>query len=206
MSKAKQFLTAMVALGFLAAAPLVQAEDRVGDPYSLSVCAVSGEALGSMGDPIVLVKDGRELRLCCAGCNGAVEKQTESVNEKVDKKMIADQKDHYPLETCIISGQPVGDSGVEFIAGNRLFVTCCSNCKGAIEKDVAANIEKLDAAVIAAQSDSYEGTTCPVSGKDLSDDAVDVVVANRLVKLCCAGCKGAVDKDPSKFLGGADEG
>lgn len=201
MKSMKQILAGVFACGLIAAAPWALAEDekRVGDAYSLDVCAVSGEPLGSMGDPIVLVKDSRELRLCCAGCNGAVEKQTESVMSKVDEKMIADQQEHYPVETCIISGQP---AGVEFVAGNRLFKTCCNNCKGAVEKDVEAHIEKLDDAVIKAQSEGYEANTCPVSGKELGEDAVNKVVANRLIKLCCAGCVGAVDKEPSKFLGG----
>jgi len=199
MKTVKRMLAGVFALGLMAAGPWAMAEDekRVGDAYSLDVCAVSGEPLGSMGDPIVLVKDGRELRLCCAGCNGAVEKQTESVMSKVDEKMTADQQEHYPLEACLITGQP---AGVEFVAGNRLFKTCCNNCKGAVEKDVEAHIEKLDAEVVKAQSEDYEATTCPVSGKDLGDDAVNKVVANRLIKLCCAGCVGAVDKDPSKFL------
>jgi len=203
MKTLKIWLTGALAMGLLVAAPWAGAEDkeRVGDPYSLDVCAVSGEPLGSMGDPIVLVKDGRELRLCCAGCKGAVERQTDSVMSKVDEKMIADQQEHYPLENCLIAGRP---ADVEFIAGNRLFKTCCNNCKGAVEGDVAAHIEKLDAAVVEKQAADYEATTCPVSGQDLGEDAVDMVVANRLIKLCCAGCKGAVDKDPTKFLGGEE--
>ena len=36
---------------------------RMSDPYLLDVCVVSGEKLGSMGEPIVKVYDGREIRL-----------------------------------------------------------------------------------------------------------------------------------------------
>lgn len=31
-------------------------------------CPVSGQKLGSMGAPIVVQHEGREIRLCCAGC------------------------------------------------------------------------------------------------------------------------------------------
>jgi|LakMenEpi03Aug12_release.lakeMendotaPanAssembly.Ray.scaffolds.fasta_scaffold488870_1 hypothetical protein len=38
------------------------------DSYPLSTCVVSGEALGSMGQPIVIRHEGAEVRLCCKGC------------------------------------------------------------------------------------------------------------------------------------------
>ena len=36
--------------------------------YPLSNCVVSGEALGSMGQPIIIHHEGAEVRLCCKGC------------------------------------------------------------------------------------------------------------------------------------------
>ena len=38
------------------------------DSYTLSTCVVSGEALGSMGQPIIIHHEGAEVRLCCKGC------------------------------------------------------------------------------------------------------------------------------------------
>ncbi len=38
------------------------------DGYPLTTCVVSGEALGSMGDPVVVTHEGTEVRLCCAQC------------------------------------------------------------------------------------------------------------------------------------------
>lgn len=37
-------------------------------PYSLDVCIVSGEKLGSMGAPVVYVHEGQEVKLCCKSC------------------------------------------------------------------------------------------------------------------------------------------
>jgi|SRR5688572_1861878 hypothetical protein len=36
--------------------------------YPLDVCVVSGEKLGSMGKPVILDHEGREVRLCCPNC------------------------------------------------------------------------------------------------------------------------------------------
>ena len=36
--------------------------------YPLDTCVVSDEKLGSMGDPVVVVHEGTEVRFCCAKC------------------------------------------------------------------------------------------------------------------------------------------
>jgi hypothetical protein len=35
------------------------------DTYPLTNCVVSGEALGAMGEPVVINCDGTQVRLCC---------------------------------------------------------------------------------------------------------------------------------------------
>ena len=37
-------------------------------PYTLKTCVVSGDKLGEMGSPIVLIYQGQEVKLCCNGC------------------------------------------------------------------------------------------------------------------------------------------
>jgi YHS domain-containing protein len=46
----------------------VPAETAAAKPYPLKTCIVSGEELGSMGDPVVIVHEGREIRFCCSEC------------------------------------------------------------------------------------------------------------------------------------------
>ena len=36
--------------------------------YTLDTCVVSGEKLGSMGDPVVKVYDGQQVKFCCGAC------------------------------------------------------------------------------------------------------------------------------------------
>lgn len=37
-------------------------------PYPLDTCLVSGEKIGSMGDPIIIHHEGREIKFCCDSC------------------------------------------------------------------------------------------------------------------------------------------
>lgn len=37
-------------------------------PYPLDTCVVSGQKLGTMGEPYVFVHGDREIKLCCKGC------------------------------------------------------------------------------------------------------------------------------------------
>ncbi|MFT6862821.1 MAG: YHS domain-containing protein [Akkermansiaceae bacterium] len=36
--------------------------------YPLDTCVVSGEKLGSMGEPFVITHEGTEVRFCCDSC------------------------------------------------------------------------------------------------------------------------------------------
>ena len=46
------------------------------------VCPVTGAELGSMGDPIKVLVDGKPLYLCCRGCLGKVERDPEACLRK----------------------------------------------------------------------------------------------------------------------------
>lgn len=67
-------ILAIAAAGFLAGCQ--QAEDTsaptedtaAATPYPLNVCIVSDEELGSMGEPVVLVHEGQQIKFCCKDC------------------------------------------------------------------------------------------------------------------------------------------
>jgi hypothetical protein len=48
------------------------------------ICPVSGELLGSMGEPIKLEVEGREVWICCAGCENALRKDPERYFAKLN--------------------------------------------------------------------------------------------------------------------------
>ncbi len=183
------------------------AEDA-GDVYTLDVCPVAGQKLGSMGDPVVYDHEGREIRFCCAGCIGSFEDNPEEYIAEIDEKMTERQKPHYPVETCINMGDELtGDNTVSFVHNNRLFLVCCSSCVNAIKSEPAGHFAKLDEAVAEAQSGEYPLDTCVVSGQELDSmgGPVNYVMGNRLVKLCCAGCVNALEEDPAGHLAKIDE-
>jgi YHS domain-containing protein len=43
-------------------------------PYKPDICVVSGEKLGDMGEPVVFVYQGQEIKLCCKGCRKKFDK------------------------------------------------------------------------------------------------------------------------------------
>ena len=71
--KAITLITAVVAL--LAAVTLSScttteaASTRGGvEPYQFDTCIVTDNELGSMGDPVTLIHEGREVKFCCQPC------------------------------------------------------------------------------------------------------------------------------------------
>ncbi|MEI8294453.1 MAG: hypothetical protein WCG66_10805 [bacterium] len=62
----------------------------------------------------------------------------------------------YPLETCFISGDKLGEMGrpVVFTYEGREIKVCCRDCKKQFEKDPAAGMKKLAEAIAAKPSNS----------------------------------------------------
>ncbi|MBK7403466.1 MAG: hypothetical protein IPJ41_02235 [Phycisphaerales bacterium] len=179
-------------------------------PYTAKTCPISGEELGSMGEPIVREYDGREVRFCCKKCIAKFEADKEAGFKKLDDLLIEDQKPYYPLTTCIISGESLTedgeDSAVDLIYHNRLVRFCCRDCLKDFREDPEAAMAKLDAAVAEQQRAHYPLEKCPVSGEKLGEmgDPHEVVVAGRLVRLCCSKCEKKLLANPVKYLGAID--
>lgn len=181
------------------------ADKRVGDPYPLTTCPITGEKLGAMGEPVVKLYEGREVRFCCKSCPPKFEKDLARSLETIDAAIIKDQGTNYPLTTSVVTGKDLPASPAkpyEFVYGNRLIRLGAEREKADFLKDVKKYLGKLDEAVIAAQSKDYPLKTCPVSKEDLGGmgEPVNVVVAGRLVRLCCNGCKKDLLKDPIKYI------
>ncbi len=181
---------------------------HAGDPYLLDTCPVSGAKLGSMGKPVVVEHEGREMRFCCNGCPSKFKADPAKYLAKVDEQLTAMQKPYYPVTTCPISGQKLGAMGkpVEKIVRNRLVMLCCAGCEKQLNENPDAALAKLDTAVIEAQKADYPLTTCVVSGDKLGSDeeVTNMVIGNRLVRLCCDGCIKSLRAEPVKYWGKLD--
>lgn len=179
--------------------------------YPLTVCPISGEKLGSMGEPVVRKYNDREVRFCCAGCIGEFEADLGASWRKIDAAIVKDQTRYYSAETCVVSGEPLTEDGKDIatnmVYGNRLVRLCCKMCQRDFKADPQKFIEKLDKATMDAQRQDYPLDTCPVSGEKLGEmgDPVEMVVAGRLVRLCCPMCKPKVMADPARYLEAIDK-
>jgi len=184
---------------------LVLAAAPAGDPYPLDRCPVSGEKLGSMGDPVSYNYQGRDIKFCCQGCVANFEKDPETYLKKADAEIAEQQKAHYPLDTCVVSGEKLGSGGmspVDKVYGNRLVRFCCGACPAQFESDPQKYLSKLDEAVIARQKENYPLENCVVSGQKLGSmgEPLDKVYGDRLVRFCCKGCVAKFEANPTQYL------
>jgi YHS domain-containing protein len=204
MTKTMSFLL----LGLIAAVPAFADETSYkGDPYSLDVCAVAGEKLGSMGEPIQLIHEGREIKFCCAGCNPRFKADPARYIAGVDQKMIDMQKKHYPLTTDVVSGKELPAEGaIEIIFLNRLFRLADSSSVAKLRAKPEEYFAKLDEAVVAAQTEDYPFDKCLVSGDDNGAAPQTLVVANVLFEICCGHCAAPIKKNPAKYIAMVESG
>ena len=55
--------------------------------YPLDTCLVGGEKLGSMGDPVEFVHEGRLVQFCCEGCIDDFKKDSSTYLAKLDEAL-----------------------------------------------------------------------------------------------------------------------
>jgi YHS domain-containing protein len=200
----------LAALGATTATASVAATSDVAS-YPLATCIVSGEVLDT--DFVTREFDHREIRFCGEQCASNFKANPEPIIETLDQAIIEAQRLIYPVETCVVSGEPLGGEmgePVDHLVGNRLVRLCCETCTEKLEADPASFIAALDEAAATAQTESYPATTCPISGGELGSmgDPFDYVFAGTLVRFCCGGCVDAFNADPAtaltKVYGGAE--
>ncbi|MEL6431558.1 MAG: hypothetical protein AAFZ87_07310 [Planctomycetota bacterium] len=118
----------------------------------------------------------------------------------------------YTLETCAASGRPIDVKGTpqtQWMHGRELKF-CCKGCAAAVEKDPARWLAKVDKALTAQQAPIYPTDECVIAGTPLYDDAgkftgKELIVGNRLFRVCCDKCAARVKKDPAKYAGKLNE-
>ncbi len=116
------------------------------EEYPVDTCIVSGMKLGSMGDPYAHEHEGRTVYFCCAGCVGQFEANAEEMIEKLDRTIVAHQKKTYPLDVCVVSGEPLDEWGdpVDLVHDNRLVRFCCTGCRDDFLENPEPFLAKLD--------------------------------------------------------------
>lgn len=122
-----------------------------GPGYPLETCAVSGQKLGSMGEPLNEIVGTRLVKLCCKGCKKKLHAEPMGYIATINAALIEKQRKSYPLDTCVVGGKQLGSMGepVDFLYGHRLVRLCCAGCKKQVMADPQAILAKIDAAAAA---------------------------------------------------------
>lgn len=120
------------------------------------------------------------------------------------------QGEPYTLETCAASGRPIDVKGTPqtvFFEGRELKF-CCKGCADFVKKNPAKFLGKVDEQLTAQQRPIYPTDKCLIAGTPLTkkgkDTGVDVMVGNRLFRVCCQKCAAKVKADPAKFAAKLD--
>lgn len=79
---------------------------------------------------------------------GPVAKTTEPAKTASEVAVAAPSKDGYPLTTCLVSGEKLGEMGepVNYSYQGRTVKFCCKGCQKDFDADPAKFLKKLDAA------------------------------------------------------------
>lgn len=173
-------------------------------PYTLPDCPIGGP-LGSMGDPVVKVYDNREVRFCCAGCIGRFESDKAKYWGEIDKKIIGQQLMHYPIGTCIVTGERLEADALNHVHNNRLVRLANADAVAAFMADPKKHLDLLDKRIVESQLPDYPMDKCPVGGPLGSmGEPVNFIYMNRLVRFCCAPCEASLVNEPGKYLAKLD--
>lgn len=172
------------------------------DRFPMSRCPLCDSHLGSRGEAVEIVHSGRQIRLCSDSCRLAFERDASIALVRIDAVLIADQMPHYPLKTSLLDARPLPERPIDFIWGNRLFRAVDAADRDRILANPVTAIRHLDEAVIQAQRPIYGmPDTCPVQGDILPNEArIDIVVANRMIRVCCGRCVAVVKARPYQYL------
>lgn len=82
-------------------------------PYLLDTCIVSGDKIGSMGKPVVIIQDGNEIKFCCNDCPKDFAKDTAKY-----MKMIADAEKKLPANATTVKDGPVKPYPLDYSIGS----------------------------------------------------------------------------------------
>lgn len=112
-------------------------------PYPLKNCITCDGEMGPR--PVILVDGGYEFKLCCPHCAEDFKKDPKAHHAKLKEAIIKEQLPSYPLKTCVVSGEKLGEMGkvIDYVYKGRLVRFCCNHCIKDFEKDPEKYLAKI---------------------------------------------------------------
>jgi YHS domain-containing protein len=100
--------------------------------YPLDACIVSGRKLDDSDTVHDMIHEGRLVRFCCPNCPRRFNADPDRYMVRLDEAIIKQQRERYPLNTCVVAGMELGSMGepYERIVGGTLVRFCCAGCVG----------------------------------------------------------------------------
>jgi hypothetical protein len=117
--------------------------------------------------------------------------------------------DPYPLDTCIVAGEKLGEKAVTLILKDqrdalqegRHLRFCCEACLEKFKANPTEYLAKLDAEIIRLQKPQYPLERCLVMlDETLGEDTEDFVYGNRCYVLCCRKCENNFLKSAGRYV------
>ena len=110
--------------------------------------------------------------------------------------------DPYPLATDPVTGEKLNGNAVSHVHEQRHLRFNSEENVETFTADPAKYLKDVDAKLVEMQKERYPLTTCPVTGAELGSmgEPKEIVVGNRLVRLCCAGCEPKVRENPEPVI------
>lgn len=168
--------------------------------YPLSTCIVDGGSLQDVRRLRPFEMGGRTFHVCSGRCLGKLRTETPRYVALLDEAIVTDQRPHYPLDRCAVSGKPLGEveDPVELILpGNRLVLLASIDLVPRALAGAAEIVRTLDAQVIErAAANVDEPSRCAVDGAELGNGSIHLLHGNRLIRLCGERCRERFARDP----------
>ena len=170
----------------------------------LGLCPKSGTDVAAMGKVTRRVINGVDVSFCCPPCIKPYEDNYAEYRKQIEGQIVVLELPYYPTDRCIVTGKELGKetTAIDYVLGNRLVRLVDREAIAKLNADPATYNAKLDRIIIEAERAEYPLTTCIVGGRELDPDkpAAEVVVGNRLMKLCCGGCKAKIRATPYAYV------
>ena len=100
--------------------------------YPLAWCPITGSALGSMGDPVLLDVQGLSVQLCCAHCQTEAELQVDAIRKTITKALLKRDRADYPLPECVACGQSLPKKPIAWVQGSTLLLLDREECRAGV--------------------------------------------------------------------------
>ena len=170
----------------------------------LGLCPKSGSDAAAMGKVTRRVINGVDVSFCCPPCIKPYEDDYAAYRKQIAGQIVVLELPYYPTDRCIVTGEELGKetSAIDHVLGNRLVRLVNEDAVAKLEADPDTYNRKLDRIIIEAERKDYPLTTCVVQGSPLDPKRppAEVVVGNRLMKLCCGGCAGKIRATPYLYV------